>query len=114
MTPLFSATKTRPSGENSMFVGLVSPLYTICSWKPVGNADAAAGCPPVSGTKTLATSTAARKARTVRRRIDMDRPLLRVRQRQRGCSHHPLKLRQPTDRYDVRNCRVPDLSREDP
>ena len=33
MTPLFSATKTRPSGENRIAVGFVNPLKTVTSWK---------------------------------------------------------------------------------
>ena len=43
MRPLFSATKTRPSGEKRTAVGWVSPLKTISSWKPGGNDAAAAG-----------------------------------------------------------------------
>ena len=35
--PLFSATKTRPSGEKRTTVGLVRPLKTTVSWKPLGS-----------------------------------------------------------------------------
>ena len=42
MMPLFSATKMRPSAANSMLAGLVSPLHTTDSEKPVGRTDARA------------------------------------------------------------------------
>ena len=42
MRPLFSATKTRPSGAKRTTVGFVSPLKTTVSWKPDGNVDAGA------------------------------------------------------------------------
>jgi hypothetical protein len=42
MRPLFSATKMWPSAANSMLVGLVSPLHTTDSEKPVGRTDARA------------------------------------------------------------------------
>src|SRR5258706_13961022 len=48
MTPLFSATNTRPSGENTRFVGCTSPEKITCSEKPVGRVVAAsAGVPDV-------------------------------------------------------------------
>ena len=37
MMPLFSATKTLPSGEKRTAVGWVSPLKAIVSWKPGSN-----------------------------------------------------------------------------
>ncbi|WP_238547440.1 hypothetical protein [Actinoplanes friuliensis] len=41
--PAFSATKTRPSGANSTFIGWSRPVSTICSRNPEGNTAAAAG-----------------------------------------------------------------------
>ena len=35
--PLFSATNTRPSGENRTAVGAFRPLNTVASVKPFGN-----------------------------------------------------------------------------
>ena len=45
MSPLFSATNTRPSEANRITVGLVSPLKTVVSTKPAGTtpADAVSG-----------------------------------------------------------------------
>jgi hypothetical protein len=40
ITPLFSATKTRPSGEKRIEVGLSRPEKTTVSWKPLGTAAA--------------------------------------------------------------------------
>ena len=40
MTPLFSATKIRPSAANSMLIGFVSPLKTMDSANPDGSASA--------------------------------------------------------------------------
>ena len=40
MTPLFSATKIRPSAANSMLIGFVSPLKTTDSVNPDGSASA--------------------------------------------------------------------------
>ena len=37
MSPLFSATKTRPSGEKRTAVGCVSPESTVDSENPAGN-----------------------------------------------------------------------------
>src|SRR6266540_1217746 len=52
--PLFSLTNTRPSGENTTFVGLDKPLKTTCSLKPVGTTAACAGA---SGTAISAAGT---------------------------------------------------------
>ena len=41
MTPLFSATKTRPSEAKRTTVGLVSPLKTVVSSNPAGGAASA-------------------------------------------------------------------------
>jgi hypothetical protein len=41
--PFFSATKTRPSGENRTEVGLLSPEKTTLSEKPLGSEAAAVG-----------------------------------------------------------------------
>src|SRR5919106_3800566 len=52
MMPLFSATNTRPSGENSTTVGYSRPSKTTESWKPggsgggAGGGGGAAGAPP--------------------------------------------------------------------
>jgi hypothetical protein len=40
MSPLFSATKTRPSGEKRIAVGSVSPENTMDSENPDGKVDA--------------------------------------------------------------------------
>src|SRR5664279_2940828 len=40
--PFFSATKILPLGANSMLVGWLRPLITICSWKPAGRTPPAA------------------------------------------------------------------------
>jgi hypothetical protein len=34
MRPLFSATKTRPSGEKRTIVGALRPVIATVSWKP--------------------------------------------------------------------------------
>ena len=47
-SPLFSATKIRPSGAKRIAVGSVSPVMTALSWKPDGTA-APAGAAAVSG-----------------------------------------------------------------
>jgi hypothetical protein len=52
--PPFSATNTRPSGENLTAVGRVSPLRTTSSWKRAGRRLAAAG---VAGPSVAATTT---------------------------------------------------------
>src|SRR5664279_388023 len=41
--PFFSATKILPFGANSMLVGWLNPLITICSWKPAGRTPVRAG-----------------------------------------------------------------------
>jgi hypothetical protein len=47
MTPRFSATNTRPSGEKRTTVGFWRPLNTTDSWKPAGRVAAlAAGAVP--------------------------------------------------------------------
>jgi hypothetical protein len=43
MSPLFSATKTRPSGEKRIAVGCVSPENTVDSENPVGKVAAWTG-----------------------------------------------------------------------
>jgi hypothetical protein len=43
MSPLFSATKTRPSGEKRIAVGCVSPENTMDSENPAGKVAAWAG-----------------------------------------------------------------------
>ena len=37
MLPVFSATKTRPSGEKRTAVGGLRPLNAVVSWKPGSN-----------------------------------------------------------------------------
>jgi hypothetical protein len=41
--PLFSATKTRPSGAKRIAVGFVRPENATSSWKPFGSASAGEG-----------------------------------------------------------------------
>ncbi len=64
MTPAFSATKTRPSGENSTAVGSVRPLKTTSSRKPEGAASATG---TGSGPSAALPSAAATAPRTHRR-----------------------------------------------
>ncbi len=50
ITPLFSATKTRPSEAKRTTVGLVRPLKATVSWKPLGTAALADGAPRTAPT----------------------------------------------------------------
>ena len=65
MMPLFSATKTRPSGENRTAVGLFNPLSTTSSTKPRGNVPCATAgtCSPA---KVQMTTTAHAVARALK------------------------------------------------
>jgi hypothetical protein len=56
MTPRFSATKIRPSGENDTAVGCVRPEKTVSSWKSGGRLIARAGCANVSHATVIASS----------------------------------------------------------
>src|SRR4029078_7298593 len=49
MTPLFSATKTRPSAANRISVGLTRPDQTADSWNAAGMAASTAGSVVVAG-----------------------------------------------------------------
>ena len=71
--PLFSATKTRPSGEKRTAVGSVSPEKTISSWKPAGSVAAPAGSVELDtatddANVVIATNAAKRLARSAERR----------------------------------------------
>ena len=74
MTPLFSATNTRPSGEKRTAVGWVSPEKTISSWKPGGSDAASAGRVVATTTKHDAIIVTARSTPTRVRALDELRP----------------------------------------
>src|SRR5690242_5537691 len=67
MMPLFSATKTRPSGENARFVGSVSPENTTWFWNPVGRVIPAAWARSLPRNAGVATNTAATSATAIAR-----------------------------------------------
>jgi hypothetical protein len=66
MTPFFWPTKTRPSAANWTTVGLVNPVSTTESVKPVGRVDPRAGACAVRATNG-ASSTSAKPAMRSRR-----------------------------------------------
>src|SRR5262245_13882399 len=81
IVPDFSATKTRPSGENSMFVGCTRPLRATSSWNP--------GCTGVAAAGRLAKGTIASDEITTaepstRHRRDIEPPRVR--------KHHEIQM----------------------
>ena len=74
MTPLFSATNTRPSGEKRTAVGWVSPEKTISSWKPGGSDAAAAGCVVVTTARQEASIAIVKSTQTRACALDEFRP----------------------------------------
>jgi hypothetical protein len=54
--PRFSATNTRPSGENRIAVGLVRPEITVVSWNPLGSVVADARAEPMPRTTARLTA----------------------------------------------------------
>ena len=67
ISPLFSATKTRPSAAKRTTVGLVRPLNEVVSANPAGSVLAAAG--PLRHAAALAASAIAIAKRNPRERI---------------------------------------------
>src|SRR5215203_6965899 len=59
ISPLFSATKTRPSAEKRTTVGFVRPLNAVVSTKPLGSALAVAGPARQAAARTATTTVAA-------------------------------------------------------
>ena len=62
-SPLFSATKTRPSAAKRIVDGFASPLKTVRSWKPAGSVAACAA--PLQMTAKASVSAAVATAMAV-------------------------------------------------
>src|SRR6185312_5140894 len=97
ITPLFSATKTRPSLANRSVVGLSRPLMATVSWKPEGTVVVA----PVVGPTPKTHAEAAPRTARVRRNNMAPRPritlllvgILALRHNRQTASHRAAPLR---------------------